>query len=804
MAISLIVVSSGIILYCITQKKKALFLPIFLFFTIGYLSIQLWVSPKLPPNHVIHFTDSHRFKITGVVIDNPIKKKNRLKFILKIHTLERQGKNNRVMGRIKITVFKNLPMLSPGDKISFSSYIKSIRNFNNPGGFDYKRYMAFKNVWGSAYTPGDKLLIVERYADKGILNKIEKKRNSIASLIDSVGPGLENQILKALVVGKREGVSDSLRQVFNRTGVSHLLAISGLHVGIVAALAFFLFQQIFSSFKPLLLNALVKQFAALFSIFPVLAYGLIAGMSPSTQRAVIMVIIFLLAIIFEKDHDPLNTMAVAAMFILILHPPALFSVSFQLSFIAVASIIYGHSKTLPLESNKEKIGIKKIGQKLLSMLTVSIFAFLGTMPIVMFYFNQISVIGILVNLFAIPIIGFIVVPLGLLSVFVYFFTVKGALLIIKLCSLILAQVLKILSFLASIDFVAIKTITPTIFEIGCYYLLAWALLNIYDRSKKTHSQRLANELAKLKKIKNLFAPGNLFIIITTIIVIALAMDIAYWTRYRFFRDNLQITFIDVGQGNSALLEAPGGKTYLIDGGGFSDNSIFDIGKAVIAPLLWRKKIKTIDTVILSHPNSDHLNGLLYILKNFNVKQILTNGQKANTMAYEEFLDIVKKKKIDMPDFRLFYQGARKNRLLFKILHPPFNFLSLSKKDHYRDTNNNSLVLKVEFDDVSFLFPGDIQAKAEKEIVAALGDELESTILLAPHHGSKTSSTEPFLSRVNPKLVVVSSGWLNRFHFPHSSVMKRYKDRNYEILNVAKNGAVSIITDGKTFNAKPLF
>ena len=243
------------------------------------------------------------------------------------------------------------------------------------------------------------------------------------------------------------------------------------------------------------------------------------------------------------------------------------------------------------------------------------------------------------------------------------------------------------------------------------------------------------------------------------------------------------------------MELPGGHTALIDGGGFSDNTSFDMGARVIAPFLLRKKIRTIDTLVLSHPNSDHLNGLIYIAEHFNVKNIWTNGETRNTVGYRHFRNVIRRQQLSVPDFKQLARRQQVNGVKFCFLYPPNNFLARKASDKWRNTNNNSLVLKISFGKVSFLFPGDIMTEAEKELIELAAPELACDVLLVPHHGSRSSSSQPFLGAVQPKIAVISAGWQNRFRFPHPTVIDAYQKMGCRILRTDRNGAIQIRTDG---------
>ena len=798
-------VCTGILVYRIWKKRTALICPLVLLHVLGYLSILPWTAPGFPSSHIIHFVDMPPWKIVGVIHTPVAIYSNRQKFILRTESLQGSDGSFPVVGRIRLTVSGEGPKFQKGDRIAVFGKIRSIRNFNNPGGFDYKRYMAFKKVWGTAYVSSRKVALLEKRSEKGVGTIIAEVRSKFSDLIDAAGTGKAHGLIKALIIGDRSSVSQDLRDAFNRAGIGHLLAISGLHIGIVASAAFLFFSWMLSHVKPLLWHAWTQKGAVLLSVVPVLIYGFISGMSPSTQRAVIMVMVFLAAFLFEREHNPMNTLALAAMLILVVHPPALFSISFQLSFTAVLAIIYGLSKVeSPWESpdiRGKRPKIFKVATTLFYFFMASLFAIFGTLPLVMFYFNQISLVGLLANFIMVPMIGFVAVPLGLMSVFLYPLTVCGASVCLEVCSAVLKQALIITNFFADLPFSAVKTVTPSYLEICCFYILFGAVLNLKHipfkkPGKQDETPDIEDQIQGKKFIQN-FSP-----VVVLLVVLVLSADAGYWFYQRFWHGDLRVTMIDVGDGNSTLLELPDGYTILLDGGGFSDNRIFDVGARIIAPFLWQKKIKNIDTVMLSHPNSDHLNGLIYIVEHFNVKHVWTNHDAANTFGYKKFMDRIRDNGIHLPGYAEIFGAHDINGVHLDILYPPVDFTEKRKKEPWRNLNNNSLVLKTSFGSESFLFPGDIKTRGEYELVSTAGDKLKSTVLLVPHHGSKTSSSDWFVETVNPAVVVISSRWRSRFGFPHPSVMKRYQKIGCRLLGTACNGAISMFTDGQTLTIRP--
>lgn len=780
----------------IIKKKSDVLLPLVLFVSLGYLSIQPWLYEKVSASNISYYTDSDPLNISGQVIESPEIKNNRLSFVLLAQQIEDKGKIIPVSGKISVRVIKSIPDISAGDNVWFKSRIRSLRNFNNPGGFDFKRYMRFNGISGTAYVAGDEIRIEknENYTKGKWLIEYARKKFSI--FIDEFVPLGEAGVLKALIIGDQNSISQQIRDDFSRTGTSHILSISGLHVGIVATVSFLVFKTLLSYFNIFLWNAWTKKGAAILSLFPVLIYGLLAGMSPSTQRSVVMVSVFLISFFVEKDQDAINTLAVAALLILAVHPPSLFMISFQLSFLSVFFIIFGMNYTYYGKNKKSEADrkwLQRLQRKVTAFFLVSFFATIGTLPVVMYYFNQISLVGLAANCVAVPLIGSAVVSVGLLSFFIYPLSSVLSVWLIKTASVILGLSLQFIKYFANMSFAAIKTVTPSIFEIVWYYLLLFTVFVIIQRiinKKETKKSSSAFEIIRLR------AP---FIVLVFLIITGY-MDVWHWLDKRFLHKDLRVTVIDVGQGTSTLFELPGGYNVLADGGGFSDNSVFDVGQNIVAPFLWGKKIDTVDVLVLSHMHSDHLNGLLYIAENFNVKEIWSNGEAEDSFGYKIFLEIIKKKNIKIQNFEDIKRGRTINGVMFKILYPEAGFMG--KKEKWRKGDNSSLVLKTVFGTKSFLFTGDIKEKGEAELTGAAGNLLKSTVLIVPHHGSKTSSSEEFIDKVDPKIAIISVGWKNKYKFPSPIVLDRYIKRMCDIYRTDENGAVVISTDGKELMVTP--
>jgi competence protein ComEC len=272
----------------------------------------------------------------------------------------------------------------------------------------------------------------------------------------------------------------------------------------------------------------------------------------------------------------------------------------------------------------------------------------------------------------------------------------------------------------------------------------------------------------------------------------LIADVGYWAWQRFFHSDLRVTFLDVGQGDAAVVEFPGSQVMVIDGGGFASED-FDPGEVIIAPFLWSQKINRVDYLVMSHPQLDHFGGMAFLAENFSPKELWSNGERGKGERFQR-LEVafdregVRAASLCGPGVERVIRGVE-----VKVLHPPCGHSGLK-------TNDASLVLRLSYKGVDFLFPGDLEKEGE-QILLQRDSALASEVLKIPHHGSRTSSTEAFVEAVLPEVAVISAGHHNRFNFPAPEVVQRYEKKGSRVLRTDQAGAIAVVSDGRGYTVE---
>ena len=655
--------------------------------------------------------------------------------------------------------------METGDPIRFVCRLHPIEGYHNPGGYDFQRVMARQGIRVAGFLEQPDLLVLSG-PNQTIWKRLSflAARFRVNALIDAHVPPPLNGIARALLTGDQSKISPEIREAFNQAGVAHLLAFSGLNLGLVGGLAFFFFRFLLSLSETVLLKVNVRFWALVGSFVPVAGYALLAGLSPPVSRALLMVTLVFLALLLRKQSDLLNNLALAALILLLLSPSSLFRPSFQLSFVSVWAIGYLLPKLWPPAGNPEKPDPSWGYRGLLylwGIFCVSLVSQLATLPVVAWWFHQISFIGLISNLLLVPLTGVFVAPLGLLAIVFSPFFPWGTAFLFGIITLLLEWTWGLTHFFASLPGAFMFFPRPSWPEIFFYFS---ALLILFNRRK---------------------IPRASWALGLTLAGLLLAFSFPQIKTVLGLRP-LALTFLDVGHGSAVLVEFPDGENLLVDGGG-SPNPAFDLGERVVSPFLRQKKIFSLDTVVSTHPHPDHLNGLPFILEKFTVKEFWWNGERADSEAFSRLEDLIRRKKI--PTFQP-RAGWTKNfgEVRVRILHPEPTPPQRSEAFNWHEQNNHSLVLQIDYQGQRVLLPADIEAAVENHLLNR-GPVLQSQILQVPHHGSLTSSQPAFIEAVAPRWAVFSARGSVRFPVPHPEILRRYLDQGVKILRTDQEGAI---------------
>ena len=674
--------------------------------------------------------------------------------------------------------FQDLQSLRYGKHLTLTGMLRQPKSQRNPGGFDYRAYLNRQKVSGIIYHQG--LLRIGEQSGFLPLRWIEALRFKTERVIDRVYSGLESfssnalhaELLKGVLLGKRGDVPTETLNIFRNSGTFHVLAVSGLHVGLVAFFCYF----------GLSIFRIPKKVLSLLTILAVVIYACLVGFRPSVFRASLMAILFLFASIIDRDADIYNLLAVAASVLLLINPTQVWDVGFQLSFVAVASIVYFVPKMeQPLRrlwEQTESVDIpafvryKNIAVKWLIMSYLVTFAAqLGTGPLIAYHFYRAYPLGLIVGPFAVGLVS-LIVCVGMVSVCVGFIWLPFAKLLAMVNHAIIFIFLNLIGIFGQKW--GIMKLAPTVGIIIVYIAI---ILGITHWRKAYEHWRIAS-------------------LIALAVIACWVWDSALHEKGRL----LEVITLDVGQGDAAVVRLPDRRTILIDGGiqhAYFDEKKqrqvdYDVGERIIEPYLDANSIRQLDLVVLTHPDLDHGGGLGHILQNYKVKHILGISDMAlDSQTHQRLRTIAKVR--DIPySFRYKSKIELTADVKLNLLHP-IDETSTNLLDENK--NDDSLVLKLSYGEVDILFTGDIETNAETRLIRSQQD-LRSEVLKVPHHGSRSSSSARFLDRVQPRYAIFSLGIDNRYQLPHAEVVTRYQERNCVQLRTDELGAIGLKTDGK--------
>ena len=706
-------------------------------FIIGFLWALLrahWVLDISLPSEL----QGKDLLVTGVVASIPLEDKRKRRFEFDIervesnnekisipHSLSNLGKVRLSWYRKRASQYENKIEIKAGQRWQFWLRLKQPHGFMNPGGFDYEAWLYQKKIRATGYIRINpkKKQYAKKLDDEASGYPVLSLRQYLYDRLTEITSNNDfSGILVALALGERTGITQQQWQVFRATGTNHLVAISGLHIGLLAGFVFFITRRLWPYCGSAALLLAAPRAAALSSLFIAALYAALSGFAVPAQRALIMLTIVMFAIYRQHKVQSSHVLSFALFSVLLIDPVAVLSPGFWLSFSAVAIIGLAGFGRLKLDKSWRVWG------RLQWRISLAL------IPLLIFLFQQASLVSPLANLFAIPIVSFLVVPLVLLATSIAVFLPDTAAIMYSLSDLILNLLWWLLTFLSNTSISQWYSAKPDILPLSIS-IIGFALL-------LTPNGWPAKYL-------------GVFLII----------PLLWPNTQKLNNGEVEITLLDVGQGLASVIKTKQHVLVFDTGPKFSRS--FDTGAAVVIPFLRQNNIKTLDMLILSHKDNDHRGGFESIQNEVKIDKLVSSYNLKGSEACEA--------------------GQRWvwDDVVFEMLNP-------KNSESYQKRNNASCVLRISAGKESLLLSADIEKQAEKYLVQHHYEQLKSTYLVAPHHGSKTSSSQAFLDAVDPDTILIPVGYKNRYRMPHTSVLQRYNDLGIPILQTYKSGAITML------------
>ena len=752
-----------------------------------------------PDSHILHhLQDSRRAEVTGHLLTVTHKLPHRTHYVVEL-TKIRYGESPAVSvsGRARIALYAAENLLQPGDVVHIHNVrLKRPRNFKNPGRFDYIRYLESRGI--SVIGNVSKSASLEKVGAvslSAIATLRHAARENMFRTIDRHLHLREAGLLKAMLLGEKQTLPDEIREDYRAAGIAHLMAVSGLHIGFIALASYLvLYPILFSLFCKYFPSAAragkARKAAILLTLFPLLFYGILVGAKISALRAGIMICVFLLAILADRGNKLFNALLLAAFALLLWNPRAIPDAGFQLSFMAVFSILFafhftGKQKKDAIDRMKEPHWYEKYLQP---TATVTLAANLGVLPILLIHFNRISLAGFFLNLLIVP-FAMLLIPLALLALALGLLWSPLAAPFMPVISVLLKIFIEVPHFFASLPYASVFLATPPHLWFALYYATLFGA--VYWRCKYKENQRQPEA-----PVPPWLKPAGYSLLAAALWTVAWMV----WPRFpQWPSEQLSISILDVGGGESIFVEFPNHQTLLIDGGGFRGTN-FDVGRFVVAPTLWSRGVGKIDYMAATHSDDDHIDGLESLLNLMPVGHLLYR----ETGIGDTRLAAFRRKAMQRSAEPIGLQPGKPIRVgEVKItpLHPNTDYVRRKKQNgQTRVSNALSTVLRLDYRQFSLLLTADIGAGEERYLIEQQ-TPLRADFLKAPHHGSRFSNTEAFIRAVRPKTVLFSSGYHNPFHHPHPSVVRHYKDFGATVWRTDLDGAITITTDGYTHHVR---
>ncbi len=705
----------------------------------------------------LHQMDSNTYiDIKGTLIRTPSLGKDRILLFLEVGSARTDRREIPVRGNVRISVpltetARRIQFYQVHDRIQAAVKLISIRDYEN---FQTPRTdIMLKSQGIVRYAFCKSPLLIQRLKKASRFDPLRLISSVRLSMLTALrrgfpvsGPnGDYGAVIEALLLGERDRIPVEMTRGLQKAGLYHLFAISGAHIAIISFLLFSLLKAV----------GLSPRTSTLCLLVVLVFYAFLVEGRPSVLRATLMAAAYCIGKLLWNDVNLLNTLAASAFALLIFNPFRIFALGFQLTYAATLSIILFYPKVIK--------HLPRLPMRLSEIFAITLTAQMGVLPLCACAFNRITPSALLLNYAGLPLISVLLI-LGFLFLLLTGIGVEPISLITGPIRITIDLLIGASHLFDRIPYLSYRISTPPAAIPAAYVFSGLALL----APRRFKGQRTAAAL----------------------LFIASAVLLAT-SPFSSSTGNLKVTFLDVGQGDSILIEFPGRKKMLIDGGGLREER-FDIGEHVVSRFLWNKGIRSLDILALTHAHPDHINGLKAVARNFRIREFWRSEippHDPNFQAFSSFLGTsVRRKHLYRGDFRVF------GLVRIDVLHPP------RSSGESRDHNEQSLVLRLTYGDTSFLLTGDIGRSSEKIILTRDG-VIGSRVLKSPHHGSRNSSSPEFLRAISPDIIVITVGEGNPYGLPHTEVQERYENLGSRIFRTDLHGAVEISSDGKNLRVR---
>jgi competence protein ComEC len=692
--------------------------------------------------------------LQAIAAEDPIPTTSGNKLLLKDVYYIQNNKMYKCVEKVQLYIGKE-DKLRFGDQLKFIAEIEPIANLRNFGDFDFLKYYKSKGIYVKAYTAEITKLVPNK---GGFFATLMHNCNvKIKSTIFLALPKTEAALLYGILTGSKTEIDPDVMQVFSRTGLAHILSVSGLHVGFLVLLLTYLL-------KPFKLS---KKLHSVVVFVIVLIYILLIGAPVPAVRALLMLAVMLGGNALGKKYDLNASASLGTILLLVYNPLLIHDPSFIISFACIYAISFFHQ---PINH-----AIRFMPILIRSSIALSVAVWIGITPILIFYFNYISMINILLNVLAVPIAflitlaGFVAVIVGIIFQPLSIFIFAASYYLIKVLYFISEKSLLL-------PFAGFNIPSLGWYSYMIYYLGASVLIEDFWKYKSLGFKR---------KYKAVIAIGICLVIFINLMP----------------SSSMKIYYLDVGQGDSSVIKTPNNKVIVVDGGGSGEweKSNFNVGEKLTLPALRHLGIWQIDTVIVSHIHDDHLGGVISILESYKVKRVMLPdsdkyGEGEFTSAnFEKLKAICKAKKISVIYLKGHSSIKVSKNVELSVLAPDEPYIQGTDSD----VNNSSMVFKLRYKEFDALFTGDIQAEAELRL---LDKDIQCDVLKVAHHGSPYSSTEYFIELADPEVSIISVG-RNNYGHPSEEIIERLKQNESQVYRTDLSGAVMLSTDGKSLSIR---